>query len=459
MATKWFQLVRVFLGFGLGAFLFIAIFSSCNGRDQKGKRDPLENAQSGMDTSSRTWKSWNILLKEGTSHQSASDAILSVENYILNYLKNINPDWRANFQVFFCPCDSLLYNLAAHPVDGVGQSVSPPAGGPQPPAPSGDILYVNLNNPLDQDDVYSRDYKLDSAKINLRPANEPSSKVLAIIDTGIDTTRLNSDMRKLIWQPPAGGLKLFNFLGGNPIDFKDDHPVKHGTAVAVLALNAISDGAYPQLMVLKALDKNKKGSTFTVSCALSYAIQNKADVINASLGYYEMQRNVDLILKEYLLKCDTVKPKRIYVFAAAGNLPGPHPSSAYCSHPGIGNELNPNRLFYPACFSDRMNHVISVTGLSDPRTGCFFQNYSKQFVTLGVLNQTGCCKFYVPFLAAGYEGSSFATPVATGMAMRLLISGTPDILDCINAIQQTAPSNPVTKNGHYIIYPGNPISF
>jgi len=78
MATKWFQLVRVFLGFGLGAFLFIAIFSSCNGRDQKGKRDPLKDAQSGMDTSSTTWKSWNILLKEGTSHQSASDAILSV---------------------------------------------------------------------------------------------------------------------------------------------------------------------------------------------------------------------------------------------------------------------------------------------------------------------------------------------------------------------------------------------
>jgi hypothetical protein len=418
--------------------------------------DPLQKKIAGMDTAVRRWKSWNILFKTGTSHASMANAITEVERYIDNYLAGIHPGWHANFDLFYCPCDSTLYNLGATPVDGVGNAVIPPSGGPNPPIPSGDMLALGVNNGI-QENYEGKPYKIDTGKLVI-PVAANADKILAIIDTGLDSTLLEHHIMTHIWRAPVKQLALYNYITNSRSQFAnffDDQVEKHGSGVLGVAVKAMSPGSLPRLMILKALDGRKKGSTFTVSCAISYAIQNHADAINASLGYYEHNGKVDPILGEYLTRCSK---NNIYVFAAAGNLPGTHDPSSLCKHGNmITNQLTPTNLFFPACFSTKIKHVIAVTGLLDLKGSCFYQNFSGTLVTVGVVNDPQCCKFILPFFKFGYEGSSFATPAAVGMTMRKSIDGAIPIDAALNSLIQRANDlRNIVKDGQYLKYTGNP---
>src|SRR6185295_9672097 len=145
---------------------------------------------------------------------------------------------------------------------------------------------------------------------------------------------------------PSGNT-LTNFLPGQETrGFFDDHIKKHGTAVTAIALRALETAnAYPRIMILKALDSNKTGSVFSVSCALSYAAQNNVTVINASLGYYS-QGPVDPILQKYVLLCTNRQPNPAFVFAAAGNTRGDRNQGNFCLVPPASNELGHPDFFY-----------------------------------------------------------------------------------------------------------------
>lgn len=237
--------------------------------------------------------------------------------------------------------------------------------------------------------------------------------------------------------------------------FFDDNPGKHGTAVTALALQSIfkTSRLLPRVMVLKVLDAKSQGSSFTVSCALSYAVQNRATLVNASLGYYS-KRDVDSVLRKYLLLCQQATPVPVKVLAAAGNLHGPHNSSELCRTPAT-LQLNSSMLFYPACFNPTIPNIIAVNTLKDLSNGCFYQNYSNQFVDVGVLSKVNCCRFNV--LGTGYEGSSFATPIVSGMMMGCILnSAGATNPNCLDLISNTATSlQPFTKQGRYVNLPGN----
>jgi hypothetical protein len=70
---------------------------------------------------------------------------------------------------------------------------------------------------------------------------------------------------------------------------------------------------------------------------------------------------------------------------------------------------------HPGCFSNTLTNVICVTGLESNTMSCYYQNYSSDFVTVGVRTNTSsthlCCTFPVSILEKGCEGSSFATPI------------------------------------------------
>jgi hypothetical protein len=281
-----------------------------------------------------------------------------------------------------------------------------------------------------------------------------ASQSLAVIDTGIDTSYFSPEIRRLM-TPQS----VYNVVGGNVHSFRDDHPGRHGTIVTGLALQAIKDeneklpqtngkNPLPTLMILKALDSNKRGSTFTVSCALSYAIQHKAAIINASLGYYDYRHTIDSVFRHYV---ELAKTKTIPLFAAAGNLFTTKDPTLVCHDAAVSNLLEYRRRFYPACFSTDFDNVLTVTGVTKFHGSCFYQNYSSTYVTLGVrqIKEGLCCHFSLPF-AVG-EGTSFATPVACGTALSYILNGQ-SMNDFIASLNREASFSGVTKLGQCMNY-------
>lgn len=398
---------------GLLLFLLALSISSCKwlfGDDKKA--DPGADVQVSE-------LNWNVLFTENTSTTERAATIQAIEDSVKKFYEKY-PHVRPRFHVFFCPCDSSLYTINIQLLNGAGQSVSAPPAPPPGPNGSGDYAHVQFladNMKIDELEpdtgsvTHGARVMVDSRAVN-------DSALLAIIDTGIDTTFFDPRFRKLMWRE-GDGTTMYNFIPGQPTSqFLDDHPNKHGTTVTALALNNIGDSSqYPRIMVLKALDKDKVGSTFSVSCALSYAIQHRAQVINASLGY---KGKPDPILRWYLAKSD--REKKAVVFVAAGNASGGRNSGMYCSSTiNPGNLLTASNPFYPALFSTELNNVIAVTGLSGSFKPCYYQNYSREYITLGVVNRVNCCMYKIPYYNQYYEGSSYATPVAAGLMMGCLL--------------------------------------
>jgi hypothetical protein len=416
------------------------------------------------------WLDWNILFKPGTSIDSQMLVINNLNQYIKDYIKAYNDSTGNHFGVdqylFNCPCDTLLWNLNAIPLAGSGQApVLPPnpKGGGGVGGSGDAIAYVNMNNSFAVDSgMVQTDTIYANRKVQLEASSIDGSRILAVMDTGLDSTLFENKFAGLLWSDPqARTIRNFQFFNNKkPLDYYfDDETNKHGTAVTAIALRAMEimkplSHVKPRVMVLKVLDSHKSGSTFTVSCALSYAIQKQATLINASLGYYSTG-DVDSVLRHYLQLCSGGKPQ-IPVLAAAGNLSGSHDKSLLCQGANMGNELTRERLFYPACFNMDFPGLISVTGLSDPRTACFYQNYSSSFVTVGVVTNAGsanCCRFPVEFLNSGYEGSSFATPVISGGIMGCLLRTTGAVSqNCLETISNTQSVKQVTIDGRYVNY-------
>jgi hypothetical protein len=400
------------------------------------------------------WISWNILFTPSSAGTSAQ-IIHDFEDSLIKYVKGIDPDASLSFEFHYCPCDSLLTNMDATLVTGSGLIVTPPPTTPNP-GPSGDYtLAKNLDTymaeisdsattVLDSGHIKNR----DTAVLIAGTTRTIFDKTLAVIDTGLDTllykkiypnTIWNGN---ILWQDPAKPT-LFDVVLGEPNNtLIDDNEVKHGTAATYIALSQMQlkkmqHGQMPKIMSIRAFDKDEKGSIYTVSCALSYAIQHKADYINASWGYYGAQ---DPVLRRYIKTADRAS---IRVIAAAGNSPIIHETAKICKKEK--NDLNDldrldlkDSLFYPACFASTIDNVVSVTQLS-PNTPvvfpnavpCYYQNYSPKFITVGALDKNPvnnvCCTFSIPFLSRAIEGSSFATPVATGILMSQVTSKSQNI--------------------------------
>lgn len=405
--------------------------------------------------------SWNILFKPGTNEASRNETIAEIEEYVLAVYKEYNDnngtDYKPDSQaVSFCPCDTLIYNLGFGSINAAGESVTTTPTRPTRVPGSGDNLAYQVS-----ENVPAKD-RIDSVSITGK--NTPNyivfdtidhSRRLAIIDSGIDSTLFNEQLANLIWSDPAGNT-LKNFLPGNKTNsYFDSTKNKHGSSVAAIILRNLATGnAASELMILKALNDSGVGSIFSVTCALSYARQKNATIINMSLGYYGA---ADSILHHYLKLCDSVAPA-IEVFAAAGNTEDDHKKDTTCFVGNNQNQLAFGRLFYPGCFSTDLNYFTTVTQINNGRDPCFYQNYSDKYVTLGVFDTNYCCATYTGFMGGGYafhEGSSFVTPIASGLRMLTRIKGGDGAVGQTlwnNMIHTTPPPAKATVGGRYIEY-------
>jgi hypothetical protein len=418
---------------------------------------------------------WNVTTRLGVSDDAKKKSLDSVINYIREFkltdrLLKIMEDENGrklrislktdSIKVFTCPCDPDLINVTANliVIDSSGDTtLKPPPPPQQPPI----ILAPPTQNPPTFSQV-AMDTIIQSIRQGVRikgfPGTVSKRGILAILDTGLDTTLFDPQIRSMIWQESVPGNTLYNFLPGedSKILLDDNNPSKHGSAATAIALSQVTYQS-PRIMVLKVLDAHGHGSVFSVSCGLAYARKNNASVINASLGYYG---NKDSVFTKYFTKIydSTV------IVAAAGNDTSNHENDKLCSQPvQASNQLTATRLFFPGCFSPSTADLISVTGLTgnkDSIWSCYYQNYSRDYVTMGVLkSDTGCCTMDVPFLTNPVEGSSFVAPVVSGKIVNYIIQNgfratTNLYLQGIgvNSAAPLSPPPPVnyTRHGQYI---------
>lgn len=240
-----------------------------------------------------------------------------------------------------------------------------------------------------------------------------SRVVVAVVDTGIDLT--HPDLKDSIVQG-------YDFVNNNT-NPQDDNG--HGTNVAgIIAAKAHGGDGYTgvapgtKLMPIKVFNENGESTTATVIAGIQYAIDNKANIINLSLGSYSDSQALHDLIKQAV-------NSNILVVAAAGNdsdnwinnesgqLDNPHEDFVRTAH--VAN--------FPAIYDE----VISVGAIEELNDGSStvadFSNVLKvDVVAPGV-------SIYSTYLRGGYmymDGTSQATPFVSGLAA-LIKANHPDI--------------------------------
>lgn len=261
----------------------------------------------------------------------------------------------------------------------------------------GDSVSVSLN-------MINRvkDGSKGQARMDYAPAEKPDEPItVAVLDTGIDTTLFTTSGYQTFLRPQDRSLELCRtdsrYLGWNFVDstadFSDNNGMRHGSNVTGLILNEnLKKLVY--ILPLKTHGRDGQGTLFDAMCAMKYAIQAKARLINTSWGGYAGPNAVfERVLEE-------LHANEILVVAAAGN---------------EGVDINVN-TFFPASYSsmsgDPHPNVISVTTLKKDDT-CH-HNYSALRVDVGAVGKMDCL-FSTPFGNSHFiSGSSFAAPVIAG---------------------------------------------
>ena len=271
--------------------------------------------------------------------------------------------------------------------------------------------------------LYSRETFLGRISAPTAWSNANASNVaptIAVIDTGF---ALNHEDLVGRWDGTQGSDSWagWDFVDGtnNPLAGKSNPngaAVFHGTMTAGLA-GLLNPNA--KLMPLQALDDNGVGYTNTVAAAVTYAADNGANIISLSLG----SSSDDPYLHQQI---DYAISRGVLVVAAAGN------SGCNC-------------LSYPAAYPE----VLSVGASTSSDARASFSSYGSNLDVLapGTAGDV-CSAFYTSSNATnayscGYSGTSFSTPLTSGLAALLLQQNPANSpLNLIAIITQTADKLP-----------------
>lgn len=249
-----------------------------------------------------------------------------------------------------------------------------------------------------------------------RDAN-PGRPTVAVLDSGIHFTKQSVEQKGATCEDSA--CFGWDFVNDTPFPI-DDHLGLHGTKIS-----SIIKKYAPNAGILPVKVSNRAGAVtlYDALCGLEYARCRGAQIINASwsfTGKSEVRRGPVTDYPLLLNALEDLKKAGVTVVAAAGN-------KTQYTHPD-GHITTPR--IYPACYSDMLNNVITVTTVTQGNvpqrpTGALahrfaaYENFSPEFVDTGVLTnvitpmRSGFMpgRFEIPGFVDSYEGTSFAAPV------------------------------------------------
>lgn len=294
----------------------------------------------------------------------------------------------------------------------------------------------------------------------VRPSGKPGTPVkIAVLDTGIDPyfqdPANTGQMAPLyLWDNPNATDSCYpNDIFGWDFINKDNSPVddnSHGTHVASRIAQQLANNAPDvnyQFMSVKMLDNNGVGNSFHASCAVLYAAENGADVINASWGFYGER---DRVLKRTFR---FAQQRDVATMTSAGNL-----------------RVNLTKYdHYPSEFALENFPVGSIFFVSATRTGVQLwprTNYRQfppapgsEFMAAPGGNLWGLMPrhFGLPGNMARKSGTSISTPFASALAAHYkhLNPGTSPITlrnDLMSAIETQGTPGTISVNGIQINY-------
>jgi thermitase len=216
---------------------------------------------------------------------------------------------------------------------------------------------------------------------------------VAVVDTGaqLDHPALAANFKRV---------SRYDFVGNDtdpsdrPVgkdadcDGDKDEMVGHGTHVA-----GIVDITAPKakIMPLRVLDTEGYGNVFTIAKAVYFAEQNRADVINLSLGSPSRSK----LLQEVI---EGATANGVVVAAAAGN------SNSFVPHyPAAGDGLVASA-----------DGLVAVTSVSEYKAKSDFANYGN-WVDIAAPGE-GIRSAFPVSKYAYWSGTSMATPFVSGQA-------------------------------------------
>jgi len=293
--------------------------------------------------------------------------------------------------------------------------------------------------PIPNDDFYDRQ-RTYLEQIRVPEAWELSvgseDVVIAVIDSGVDMD--HPDILANIYfnrgETPLNGIDddhngfVDDFSGWDFIgNTSDPHPkfgdsysfggVNHGTVVAGIAASVTnnSEGLVGvcwkcKIMPLRALDANGQGTTDDIARAIDYAIENGADIINMSFVGAATDDVLDAAI-------DRAYDAGVILVAAVGN------DGEGSNHVVADLDLRP---LYPVCEDGtNLNRIIGVGSIDSDNTKSSFSNFGTRCIDInapgnGVAGPQAIDPRYgVDFESeyrGGWRGTSFSTPIVSGVA-------------------------------------------
>jgi major intracellular serine protease len=248
-------------------------------------------------------------------------------------------------------------------------------------------IFSELNNVSDKLDLYYKDLLNLNHLYNNNILGE--GLVCAVLDSGCDTDHY------LLRDKIIGGQNFTN--EGDCNNFSDYHG--HGTHVAGL-ISSNSDGPFKggiapeaKLLICKVLSSQGYGDTNSVINGLNYAIDNKVNVINMSLGTtFNSPELYNTVKKAH--------ENGIIICCASGNM-----------------AKGDNGAYDEFCYPGAYQEVIEVGSINNKRQPSYFSNsnnmvdcvcYGEQILSTFIKNQF-----------AVMDGTSQATPLVSGCILLL----------------------------------------
>ena len=381
-----------------------------------------------------------------------------------NWLANIKSTYGPVVIHYLCAsCDSSLMLLDGTGVElyiqtGTAQGGSGSGGGLQPGGSDSGIYYCpNFDVQIPETDTSQVAVKEAQPK----PKPHTGSTLVAVFDTGLDPVLrdyvVNSSGAQATCLGPAAA-SGWNFITPSNLT-NDDHLGHHGTTVTRFIIDQVEGGKVPadpggvSILPVKVFTATGTGDLFQVLCAMVYAQQRGAKIINASFGFYAKRDNRDpkrvdsagLLFERVVYKYLT--ENHILLMACAGNRNDATESMAFIPNPKVDSVWRnlDSVSFYPASLSRSLPNVIAVTTLypAGENSGQVSpnQNYSPGVVYIGVhadqrgsktapANDNTDATFQNPLdTRKAADGSSFATPIATGKICTIYPKMTGAVID------------------------------